>query len=571
MKKQLGAFLVMGVLISRSGGEESLRKAAEAKFGSVPYAVCVESSLRKVFRDPSRFAGELAGGARVSLAGNEHEGFQVLVMPLWGDVRGVHVEFEDLICRTNGSTLDADNLTFLKVDYVKTRPPPLNNTTYKRGRFPVGFWPDPLLPEPVLDVPQEDGLQPLWIDVYAPAGTPAGVYTGKLTVNSWDLGSVRVPIEVEVWDFSLPVQHHLKTAFSFSLSSLYQYYMGRGNFDDRTRIPGPVLRRVCDFLLEHRVSPTNIYNPHYRQQFPRRADLAYCVARGLDAFNIGRLVQGRWDSEQGRAYRAYLTGYLHFLEEKGWKELAYVYGPDEIQYRRNYAELKERYKEGVEELRSVAADLEVMAAVDIDPDLHGWVDLWCPLPERWDEELGRKYAREGEKSWFYWCIGGQRPALLIDFPAIDPRMMAWVCWKYEVEGFLYYWINMWRGRDPGDERPLYPDAPWEFSTPLKSGNGSGLLIYPGRVMGEVFSSIRFENVRDGLEDYEYLARLRQLGGELERAGREAELVRETRELLAIEPIVQGPAEFEQDPRILMDYRAGVARQIEKIQEALRPE
>jgi len=528
----------------------------------------VETSLRKVFRSPPQVGSYLAGSARLSLAANEHEAFQVVVEPVGGDLLGVRASASVLQGRDSGHVLPSHSVSVTQVGYVQTRPPPLGNTTYQTGDFPVGWWPDPLLPVASVDVLAGEGAQPFWVDVYAPRGTPPDTYEGHIRIDTRDRGATTIPMQVRVWDFELPVRHSLKTAFSFSLSALHQYYHGKGTFDEDTEIPPQVLQRLYDFLLAHRVSPTNIYNPFHRQQFPRREDLPYCVERGLDAFNVGRLVAGSWDTDEGRAYRSYVREYVDFLQARGWVDLAYVYGPDEIQYRPNYAELKERHREGVRALRSVAPGLEVMATTDIDPDLHGWVDLWCPLAERWDGELARQYAAAGEKSWFYWCIGGSRPALLIDFPAIDPRLIGWLCWKYQVEGFLYYWINMWQGRDPGDGRPLFPEAPWEFCTPAKSGNGSGLLIYPGRQMGEVYSSIRFENIRDGLEDYEYLQRLRELVLQAEEAGVARALTGEARELLQVGDLIRSPTEFAEAPEVLLAHREKVAGAIEAMRMAV---
>ena len=49
------------------------------------------------------------------------------------------------------------------------------------------------------------------------------------------------------------------------------------------------------------------------------------------------------------------------------------------------------------------------------------------------------------------------------------------------------------------------------STWVRYPNGDGFLLYPGRPIGHdgIVSSIRFEQAREGIEDYEYLYLLRQ--------------------------------------------------------------
>jgi hypothetical protein len=62
----------------------------------------------------------------------------------------------------------------------------------------------------------------------------------------------------------------------------------------------------------------------------------------------------------------------------------------------------------------------------------------------------------------------------------------------------------------GEER--WPDVPWDQEKAATyrefKVNGDGFLIYPGRDWTP-WPSVRLENVRDGIEDYEYLWLLRE--------------------------------------------------------------
>ena len=102
-------------------------------------------------------------------------------------------------------------------------------------------------------------------------------------------------------------------------------------------------------------------------------------------------------------------------------------------------------------------------------------------------------------------------------------------------------------------------------------NGNGSLFYPGPE-GPV-ASIRLEVLRDGIEDYEYLARLRQLvtqvttdetlmANEATRA-----LIAQAEQLLAIDPqLVESMQTYNRDPKILEQHRAAIAELIEKLQQ-----
>jgi hypothetical protein len=98
---------------------------------------------------------------------------------------------------------------------------------------------------------------------------------------------------------------------------------------------------------------------------------------------------------------------------------------------------------------------------------------------------------------------------MIDTPAAGNRVMQWIAWKYKIEGELYFSMNEAYGHSPD---------PWT-DVRLFGGNGDGTLFYPGkpaRIGGATdipIESIRLKLIREGMEDYEYLALLAKLGGQ----------------------------------------------------------
>ena len=126
----------------------------------------------------------------------------------------------------------------------------------------------------------------------------------------------------------------------------------------------------------------------------------------------------------------------------------------------------------------------------------------------------------GEITWYISC--DQRypqPNYFIDAPAMDLVMVPWITAKYQMDGILYWAINWWSETA----------NPWLNANTFHSGflcsdgsilNGEGSLWYPGdyveRYTGQPnvngpISSIRFELLREGIEDYEYLSMLKKLG------------------------------------------------------------
>jgi hypothetical protein len=72
-------------------------------------------------------------------------------------------------------------------------------------------------------------------------------------------------------------------------------------------------------------------------------------------------------------------------------------------------------------------------------------------------------------------------------------------WKFGVTGFEYYCYNIWTHNLPDKDGKRWPEKPF-YPRGWGDTNGDGMLFYPGP--DGPFSSVRFENIRDGIEDWE---------------------------------------------------------------------
>src|SRR5207302_8405440 len=97
-------------------------------------------------------------------------------------------------------------------DIVLYREAYLNVAQPSGGDGATGLWPDALIPDvdPLVgekrnafpfDVPAGENRSVL-VDIHVPAGTPAGVYTGSISVTGGAAASV--PVTLTVWDFAIP-------------------------------------------------------------------------------------------------------------------------------------------------------------------------------------------------------------------------------------------------------------------------------------------------------------------------------------------------------------------------------
>ncbi len=333
-------------------------------------------------------------------------------------------------------------------------------------------------------------------------------------------------------------------------------------------------------MLEHRVSDANIAAPEIDvaddgsvsidwTSFDR--EIEAWLELGLNAFNVHwARVPGGWgtvnatDPEQLRVSAEILRQTQAHLESKGWIDLAYIYCIDEP-----HADAFGDVKLAFEHVRQHAPKLKRLltfgygASRPIRPGrpvyrrLDGYVDIWVPHSDCYEPEFLETRRRAGDEIWEYVCISAQKPHANmwgIDFPGTDPRVVFWQCYAEEITGFLYWATNYWE-KDP-----------WLDSLTYEGGNGDGSLVYPGPD-GPV-DSLRWETVRDGIEDYDYLAQLEMLAREARDEGRCAELREQAARLLDVGDVTRSYTEYTDSPTVITEHRAAVARLIERFRSAL---
>ena len=289
-------------------------------------------------------------------------------------------------------------------------------------------------------------------------------------------------------------------------------------------------------------------------------------------------------SEDTPEYRAAFGNYCRALEghlrERGWLDEAFVYWFDEPDPK-DYAFVAN----GFRKLKAAAPAINRMLTEQVEPALAGGPNIWCPLTPSFDGPLTDERRRAGDRFWWYVCTGPKAPycTLFIDHPATEMRVWLWQTWKRKIDGILIWQTNYWTSSAayPDRARPQNPYADpmgWTsgYSTPAGQrvpwGNGDGRFIYPPEaaadarpanpVMDGPVDSIRWEMLRDGIEDYEYLVILRKLlaekGPRLPRAQR-----REYEGLLRVpDSVSRSLTDFTKTPEPIEAHRHAVAKAIE---------
>ena len=178
----------------------------------------------------------------------------------------------------------------------------------------------------------------------------------------------------------------------------------------------------------------------------------------------------------------------------------------------------------------------------------------------------------GDRIWWYAADAPRHPCpnFFLDYPVFDCRVIGTLSYLHGVEGVLYWCVNREWATNL-DIRKQWPNAPWKshiyhaHTGKRKYKNGMGNLIYPGR-NGALLSSLRLENLRDGLEDYEYWCALHRSAARLEAQDTPAAraLLRQARALQTTPPEVgQAIKVWSHDPQHLLKYRDRVGGMVER--------
>ncbi|GMW03373.1 MAG: hypothetical protein AMXMBFR84_45070 [Candidatus Hydrogenedentota bacterium] len=539
--------------------------------------------------------------ATLRAASNETEALQIVLRPSI-DLTGLTALPNDLRA-DDGAVLPAENIGVLRVRYVHvSRPTDMTGAP--------GLWPDPLPPfHAPISIPANTN-QPLWVRVRVPKGTTAGTYVGSIGLSA-DGYRAEVPLRVVVSGFELPDRMTCVSAFGFSPGEVFRYQ----------KLTEPAHQRiVIDHYLtnfsEHHISP---YNPapldSFTVQWPSTddptkliptidwSDWDKAMARAIDTYHFnsfqlpspgmgGGTFHSRVEPELlgfKEGHPAYQAAFKHYyravqehLRERGWLDEAYVYWFDEPDPK-DY----DFVMNGFRKLRDAAPDITRMLTEQVESGLVGGPNLWCPISNDYNHEAAELRRASGEKFWWYVCTGPKAPYAteFIDHPATELRVWLWQTWQRKIDGILIWATNYWTSEE------AYPDFPqnpyedpmsWQTSygipkgTMAPWGNGDGRFLYPpesaatGRQESAVLEgpvdSIRWEMLRDGIEDYEYMFILSRLIQE-QTGSADSNLIAACERLLVVpESITSGMTAFTAEPEPIEVHRQKVAEAIETLLE-----
>ena len=503
-------------------------------------------------------------------AKNESESGQVVVR---SHQAVKHIRFAcDGLTGPAGATLGPDACELRRVAWVDVNAPydPEEASEHPDWR------PDPL---PPVGTDESFDLEPnrnliFWWTVTVPTNAAAGLYQGTIRVSS-DGGTATLPVKLTVHNFALPARPILQSMVGLSAGNLYKAH-GCQTPEQKEAI----IRRYFDAYLRARLSPflyapgTMAFAPlpnasiHYEfvmdanEQPTGEAKLDFTgfdregvryldQPRSFSAFNLmpyvwarrqkdgqkdlylrfsdskGKVVEGlQADGTPNPVYDQLVVTVFRqitsHLADRGWLDRAIYYVTDEPS------------EDDVDLLQHICklirqADPRLRTALTYDPanrprlaelvddQRKSLISVWIPYCSYYREDVAAKERAKGARYWLY----DVKEQALITHSGVTNRGIFWDVWERNAGGYLYYLSTYW-GRDstPWD-RPsfLLPGVSYKYN------HGDGYFFYPPRreynppepILDELITTQRWELMREGAEDYDYLRILTDLTDKAEAA------------------------------------------------------
>ncbi len=389
----------------------------------------------------------------------------------------------------------------------------------------AGEWPDPLMPNAPFDL-QPNRAQPVWLTVHAPADAPPGEYLSHIRIEANGEQQATIPLRIVVWDFALPDESHCKAVYDLRSGP----HGGVFEADD----PGERLRDWYRFLAARRICPGD-FRPEPRFEYRDgqvHVDTAewdntarYCLEDlhmsvfytpwqfyalgwahppkplfGLEPFT----------DTYDRAFRSMYAQFMGHLRQKGWHDKVVYYVSDEPDL------TDEAVEQNLARVCRLAQSADPTVPIYSStwrhkPAWNGLITQWGIGPHgSFPVDKMRERLAAGDQLWFttdgHMC--SDTPYLAIE------RLLPHLCFRYGVSGYEFWGVSWWT-YDPWEQgwhtfiRQSHDGKTYRW---VRYPNGDGFLTYPGDRFGRdhALSTIRLEQVREGLEDYEYLYMLKDL-------------------------------------------------------------
>ena len=424
--------------------------------------------------------------------------------------------------------IDQEEVSISVVNYVLTDAFPGGIDRRDKTKFPVHLKPDRLSGTNCFNM-AAPGTRPVWLSVDIPRETPAGIYHGTVSRQSAS-GTVNHSMSLEVlnatlpapseWSFHLDLWQHPDAVARYGRVALWS--------QEHLNLLRPMLTMLAQ-AGQKCITTTLIEEPWSHQTYDdfggmikwtQRANRTWTydyshfdtyvalamecgITRQINCYSmvpVGNKIS--WFDEKSAksvtvellpgtaeyetVWRSFLTDFTAHLKKKGWLEKTAI-ALDE----RDEAEMKKLF--GF--LQTTAPELKISMAgfysKELTPSIYDFSSNWNAVDQISGEVMAAR-KKSGLKTTFYVACCIPKPNTFTFSPPAEACYEGWFASALGFDGFLRWAYNSWVENPEVDSR---------FT---KWPSGDAYLVYPNAQ-----SSIRFERLREGIQDYEKIRILRE--------------------------------------------------------------
>ncbi len=460
--------------------------------------------------------------------------------------RGERVHTKLLLWSANGarqthlrsSELKTDDGKTLKNAHIETRfvryvlADPANGKCGYRDGLPTSLEPDMLDNIERLDIPAQSA-RPVWLTIDVPADANPGVYQGVVSVLSEANSPLTFEVELEVSPMTLPSP----SEWSFHLDlwqdpwSVARFHDVKPWSNEHWQLLKPLIKTLAE-AGQKCITTSLVHEPWGGQTYhdyqamiewtkQKNGEWIYdfsvfekwvefCLEQGIteqincysmvpwsnsfryfdEATGLYKYVRAEAGSEAFvEHWRPFLTEFAKFLDNRGWLEKTCI-AMDERGL--------DAMKAVIKLVKDVSPKLKIVLAGNYHEEIDGDIYDFSPqISQTMPEGVLAKRKAEGLHTTFYTSCSNRFPNSFTASPPADAALIGWFAAANGYTGFLRWAYNSWPAN------PLYDSRFVTWSA------GDTFLIYPG-----ARSSVRFERLREGFQDFEKLRILQEaLGAE----------------------------------------------------------
>ncbi len=572
----------------------------------------------KVFRYTRKFGNETAETLKVKCAKGEYESAQI-VITAYEDLENIEVVVEPLVSIKTGKEI----VKKYETQYRRKHGPlwvrwvnyyPLGNSPYFKQGVAEQF-PDPLLERPETRI-EEGNSQPLWLTVIIPEGAEEGLYRSSIRCRakckSETIEKI-IPIEVEVWNFVVPknglgghpymslknissdadrtlrkkdieevvqnfVEHGMRILHLGPEGMIRWHFNKEGNYKNmnsewtEVSSDGKVLMDASyfDWLITTIDEAAKPFSVRYMVYIQNLLSNGYGPDTGY--FEFTKILPDRFANlpkREGHYYNSYyveemLVLFRKHLEKKNWLERVIIKISDEpVGFNAWWNNFTLAARNAGIPFTTAFNNIDWK---DAEKGL-GVVKEWKPLYMLYNEDFFKKARQSGDKIGWYNC--GPPPRISVRATASEIRSYMWQAAKADLDFVSWWGIQNWNYYSHPEiwlqyshwNSVVYPEHP-EKPRWLKKGKGW--------VDTAPVDSMRWELIREGMEDAWYVNLARSLIAEARKKGLEKEAERSEQVLQNIwADIFPTLNDYKPEYRRILDAREKVAYEILSLQQTLK--